>query len=202
MNFKHLITARKQSLGQGNMFTGVCLSTGGGLLLGGCLLPEGCMVLEGVGPGGVCSRGGVCSGGVPGGDPRTATAAGGTHPTGMHSCLICISFMAYSDRIWIGPRRMACMIFCWTFHTTPGMGREPGPMAYQAISIPDLIPMYSHINVSRSQSHCQCEYFRVILLPPANEVCEGYVFTGVCLSTGRGSSVSVQRGWGVSVQGV
>ena len=26
--------------------------------------------------------------GVPGGDPpRTATAVGGTHPTGMHSCL-------------------------------------------------------------------------------------------------------------------
>ena len=25
---------------------------------------------------------------------------------------------------------------------------------------------------------------REILLPPANEVCEGYVFTGVCLSTG------------------
>ena len=24
------------------------------------------------------------------------------------------------------------------------------------------------------------------LLPPANEVCEGYVFTGVCLSTGGG----------------
>ena len=31
-------------------------------------------------------------------------------------------------------------------------------------------------------------------LPPANEVCEGYVFTGVCLSTG----FSV---WGVSIQG-
>ena len=28
-----------------------------------------------------------------------------------------------------------------------------------------------------------------ILLPPANEVCEGYVFTGVCLSTGRGACV-------------
>ena len=26
------------------------------------------------------------------------------------------------------------------------------------------------------------------LLPPANEVCEGYVFTGVCLSTGGGST--------------
>ena len=25
------------------------------------------------------------------------------------------------------------------------------------------------------------------LLAPANEVCEGYVFTGVCLSTGGGS---------------
>ena len=27
-----------------------------------------------------------------------------------------------------------------------------------------------------------------LLLPPANEVCEGYVFTGVCLSTGGGDS--------------
>ena len=25
-----------------------------------------------------------------------------------------------------------------------------------------------------------------LFLPPANEVCEGYVFTGVCLSTGGG----------------
>ena len=39
--------------------------------------------------GGGLFLGGVCSwGGVPGGDtPGTATAAGGTHPTGMHSCL-------------------------------------------------------------------------------------------------------------------
>ena len=42
------------------------------------------------------------------------------------------------------------------------------------------------------------------LLPPANEVCEGYVFTGVCLFTGEGGfglcpgEASVQ---GVSVQG-
>ena len=52
-------------------------------------------------PGGVCSQGGASSGGrgcllpggvcfrgVPGGDPPTATSAGGTHPTGMHSCLL------------------------------------------------------------------------------------------------------------------
>ena len=32
------------------------------------------------------------------------------------------------------------------------------------------------------------------LLPPANEVCEGYVFTGVCLSMGRGVWVSVIPG--------
>ena len=45
------------------------------------------------GPGGVCSWGAllpeglVPRGGVPGGDsPNTATAAGDTHPTGMHSC--------------------------------------------------------------------------------------------------------------------
>ena len=31
------------------------------------------------------------------------------------------------------------------------------------------------------------------LLPPANEVCEGYVFTGVCLST-RGPCLDAQGG--------
>ena len=31
-------------------------------------------------------RGGCMGPGRPGGDPPTATAAGGTHPTGMHSC--------------------------------------------------------------------------------------------------------------------
>ena len=39
-------------------------------------------------PGGAWSWGDAWSGGVPGGDPPgTATGAGGTHPTGMHSCL-------------------------------------------------------------------------------------------------------------------
>ena len=38
---------------------------------------------------------------------------------------------------------------------------------------------------------CRKQADRVVVgfrcsLPPANEVCEGYVFTGVCLSTGRG----------------
>ena len=31
-------------------------------------------------------------------------------------------------------------------------------------------------------------FYALILLPPANEVCEGYVFTGVCLSRGCLSS--------------
>ena len=70
----HVITARKRSLGQGNMFTGMCLSTGEG----------GCLVR------GVWSQGGASSGGVPapGGawwranppPPPTATAEGSTHP--------------------------------------------------------------------------------------------------------------------------
>ena len=48
-----------------------------------------------------------------------------------------------------------------------------------------------------------------MFLPPANEVCEGYVFTGACLSTGglcpKGSltrGVSVQRGGGLCLGGL
>ena len=84
----HIIfTARKRSLGQGNIFTPVCHSVhrGGGAWSGGVPCPRGCLLL-GVCllPGAACSRRGV-----PGGDPpRTATAAGGTHSTGMHSCWI------------------------------------------------------------------------------------------------------------------
>ena len=43
-----IVTVRKRSSGQGNMFTGVCLSTGGG-----CLVPGGSLV------GGVPGLGGV-----------------------------------------------------------------------------------------------------------------------------------------------
>ena len=50
----------------------------GGLVLGGavCLIQAGLPGLGGSGPGGAWWR-----------PPRTATAAGGTHPTEMHSCL-------------------------------------------------------------------------------------------------------------------
>ena len=62
------------------------LSTGGGCLVPGECLPPG---------GGAWSRGGgAWSWGGPGGDPSgTATAAGGTHPTGIHSCfyISCLS---------------------------------------------------------------------------------------------------------------
>ena len=63
-------------LGQGYIFSQACviLFTGGGGV--------GAWSRGGVhGPGGVCMvRGGAWS------PPETATAAGGTHPTGMHSC--------------------------------------------------------------------------------------------------------------------
>ena len=50
---------------EGYVFTCVCLSTGG--------VPA--------------SGEGVCSGGGVSASPMTATAAGGMHPTGMHSCV-------------------------------------------------------------------------------------------------------------------
>ena len=55
----------------------------------GCLALEGAWSREGSGPGGRVPGHGGCLvlGEVPGGNPPwTATAAGGTHPTGMHSC--------------------------------------------------------------------------------------------------------------------
>ena len=36
------------------------------------------------------------------------------------------------------------------------------------------------------ERHCRVVSLHCILLPPANEVCEGYVFTGVCDSVNRG----------------
>ena len=110
---KVLFTARKRSLGQGNMFTPVCHSVHGGggwsrgglsglggawscgggawfqgdawfrgcLVLGGYLV-GGCLVLGGVpGPGGLVPEGCRVK------TPPMATAADGTHPTGMHSWL-------------------------------------------------------------------------------------------------------------------
>ena len=61
---------------EGNVFTGVCLSTGGHAWSGVCMAGGACMA------GGVCVAGGrgACVAG------ETATAAGGTHPTGMHYC--------------------------------------------------------------------------------------------------------------------
>ena len=70
----------------------------GGSGTGGCLALVGCLVWGVLSPGGVWSGGclvlgGAWSGGclTPGGSggdppPRTATAADGMHPTGMHSC--------------------------------------------------------------------------------------------------------------------
>ena len=67
-NIFSLITVRKRRLGQGNTFTGVCLSTGGGPGPRGLPGPGGCLVL-GVGlVWGVPGPGGVWSGGSgPGG---------------------------------------------------------------------------------------------------------------------------------------
>ena len=130
-----MFTARKRSLGQGNIFTPVCHSVHGrGVVSQHALQVVSQHALQW---GGAWSRGGAWSGGsaprgmsAPGGclveTPRTASAAGGTHPTGMHSCcsyfcLYCLSFyffafartfawykyalsdMVFGIRIWIKP---------------------------------------------------------------------------------------------------
>ena len=85
-----LLPPAKQSLRMLCFYT--CLSfcpragcSHGGYLLGGCLF-------RGSAPGWVPTLGGCLLQGslLPGGvwrPPMTATAAGGTHPTGMHSCI-------------------------------------------------------------------------------------------------------------------
>ena len=86
---KSLFTAHKRSVGQGNIFTpvyhsvhrgGVSGSRGSGL--GGCLLLGGCLVW-----GAVPALGVPAPGGCRVETPQTATAVGGTHPTGIHSHL-------------------------------------------------------------------------------------------------------------------
>ena len=125
-----IITARKRSLEQGNIFTPVChsvhrggipaciaggipacLAAGGRCAIPACIGEWGGLLLGVPGPGGAWSRGmpglggsapgGPASRGVPGGDPpRTATAAGGTHLTGMHSCLYNFSLSGELTCIW------------------------------------------------------------------------------------------------------
>ena len=72
-----------------------------------CVCPRGRREVPGLG-GGVHGPGGhLVLGGVPGpgrgrgvcGDPTTATAAGGTHPTGMHSCLSLSLVVEFSEFI-------------------------------------------------------------------------------------------------------
>ena len=103
-NIFSLITVRKRRLGQVNTFTGVCLSTGGAWSQGFAWSWGVCLVWGVPGPGG----GGWSGGSGPGGylvetPPGTATAAGGTHPTGMYSCdfncILCITkYVNYTQR--------------------------------------------------------------------------------------------------------
>ena len=85
-------------LGQGYIFTGVCDSVprrGGGLVRGGAWT------------GGVPGRGGLLRGvtwwRLP---PGTATAAGGTHPTGMHSCSFSVLFKIDFEKCLGKPKKI------------------------------------------------------------------------------------------------
>ena len=85
MSISYIFTARKRSFGQGNMFTVVCLSTGGGVWSQGVPCH-----------GGVWSQGGGCSSaGVPGPGgfgPRGVPGPAGSVPRGVaapqRGCLV------------------------------------------------------------------------------------------------------------------
>ena len=84
----YFITASKLSLGQGNIFTGVYLSMGG--VPSWVDTPLVRHPSEQIHPLRTDTLPGQTT---PGRDtpPETATEAGGTHPTGMHSCLLKVS---------------------------------------------------------------------------------------------------------------
>ena len=97
LQLNSIITARKRSLGQGNIFTPVCHSVhGGGGTIPACIaggisscLAGGYAIPACMGDAwswGFCSLGVLLPVGCLVETPPTATAAGGTHPTGMHSC--------------------------------------------------------------------------------------------------------------------
>ena len=72
-------------------------------------------------------------------------------------------------------QRVGARIGCWRWVArSADKRRDYGPEQ-------TVIPLQNRINC-------------LLLLPPANEVCEGYVFTGVCLSTGGGRAWLLQGG--------
>ena len=92
-------------LGQGYIFTGVgdSVDRGGASSQGGASSRE-----EGASSGGCFLPWGL------GGDPPgTATAAGGTHPTGMHSCLKTFNILKQSSIVFISSPSMELAFCCF-----------------------------------------------------------------------------------------
>ena len=82
-----IVTACKRGLGQGNIFTSVCQSFCRGWGVSLHEMGRGCIPACN---GGVCLGSGRYNPPPPADTPQTATEAGGTHPTGIHSCLMLV----------------------------------------------------------------------------------------------------------------
>ena len=87
-----------------------------------------------------------------------------------------------------------------------GLSSANNPSLFQRASKVKFFTPFS-CAILFTQSKLDSRKFQIqleVLLPPTNEVCEGYFFTGVCQIMGDGVLVSVQGGLclrGVSVQG-
>ena len=94
--FHDLVTSRKRSLGQGNVFTGVCLSTGvvpvqGGSLCKEGLCPRGASVRGGLYPRRFLSREGVSIWG---------SLSGGLYPGGLYLGGLCLGVSVWGVSVW------------------------------------------------------------------------------------------------------
>ena len=57
----------------------------------------------------------------------------------------------------------------------------------------DYVQLLQNIVINAVFSAALPYLLKFLFLPPANEVCEGYVFTGVCLSTGGVCSIAAGK---------
>ena len=80
------------------------------------------------------------------------------------------------------------------------MALRPLAPVLRSIACRAIALMASWVNSKLHYKHrTVIENTLLAFLPPANEVCEGYVFTGVCLSTRGGVHGFIWGGWGACV---
>ena len=208
---------RPQRSCEGYVFTGICLSTGRGAwsregypLLGGGAWSQGGVCSWGVSaPGGAWSRGGLVPGvawshgglvsqhalrQTPPGE--TATAADGTHPTGMNFCKYNQTFPIISSRLWLnviggcGPngKKWLTVFSSISLHESD----------WAKININGSSKWYSVLSVVTRSNLCRKKNQQITLQLPIHIYNEKWLWlsdfqTGICHTRVKRNSVGVTR---------